>query len=327
MHNNCKTFGFLKCLMLGCMAAIFLSNPVFSQSMQMGTNFWFQDPNKGVKPFKDGVNFTDPSLTNPWRQVFLDEISMFKVLRFMDWAGTNNSSYHMWTQRAVKTDPDPQQYWVGKKDMAYEWMMDLCNRTNKDMWICLPHKVVNRNSGRSGNMPSDFVRKLAVLLKHGVDMKDINLGAKVGYNYASLASKDKQWFINNGGVQTSAPLRGDLKIYIEYSNEVWNTVFDQTNYAKAEGLAMGIDTDQWVAISKFSAYAHALIWQAFDDVFGPNNSRTIKVLGSQHGQTWHLDRKYEIFNSNYWSPKNQRPDKIAVAPYFGHNVNGSSATV
>ncbi len=23
--------------------------------------------------------------------------------------------------------------------MAYEWMIDLCNRTQRDMWVCVPH--------------------------------------------------------------------------------------------------------------------------------------------------------------------------------------------
>ena len=30
--------------------------------------------------------------------------------------------------------PDPVQ-----RPMAYEWMIDLCNRTQRDMWVCVPH--------------------------------------------------------------------------------------------------------------------------------------------------------------------------------------------
>lgn len=104
--------------------------------MEVGTNFW--DVGWGGDsndPFVTG--FKDVHGENPWKAEFLDEIQIYTVFRFMDWAKTNNAveahgGRTRWEDRVKKSDRL-------QRPMAYEWMIDLCNRTQRGMWICVPH--------------------------------------------------------------------------------------------------------------------------------------------------------------------------------------------
>lgn len=108
------------------------SNPT-SGSMFMGTNFWDIRWGNGSKDyFASGVDFA--TVKNPWRSDFLAELAPYKVLRFMDWMLTNNSTETSWSQRTKQTD-------AKQAPVAYEWMIDLCNRTGADMWVTLGHQT------------------------------------------------------------------------------------------------------------------------------------------------------------------------------------------
>jgi len=104
--------------------------------MEVGTNFW--DVNWGGErndPFIDSHKKVTGE--NPWKQEFLEEIKIYNVFRFMDWGKTNNAVQahtggRSWDERVKKSDRL-------QRPMAYEWMTDLCNRTGRDIWICLPH--------------------------------------------------------------------------------------------------------------------------------------------------------------------------------------------
>jgi len=105
-------------------------------AMEVGTNFW--DVGWGGEandPFVDGHKNVRGD--NPWKPEFLDEIRVYTVFRFMDWGKTNNAveahgGKTRWEDRVKKSDPV-------QRPMAYEWMIDLCNRTQRDMWVCVPH--------------------------------------------------------------------------------------------------------------------------------------------------------------------------------------------
>jgi hypothetical protein len=105
----------------------------FGGSMKLGTNFW--DPAWGIwgDIFKAGVQPTTIANTpDPWNPVFLDEVRRYQVLRFMDFAQTNYNTERTWSQRTPKTGT------AGSYRLAWEWMIDLCNRTNADLWINVP---------------------------------------------------------------------------------------------------------------------------------------------------------------------------------------------
>ncbi len=107
-------------------------------------------------------------------------------------------------------------------------------------------------------------------------------------------------------------LEADRRIYIEYSNEVWNWNFVQSRYAVERGKQdLGVEEGQaphraWVAHRSREIFA---IWE---EVFG-GTERFVRV-NPAHGanirvarQTMDYKDAHEIF------------DAIAIAPYFGFN--------
>ncbi len=119
-----------------------------TEPMKIGTNFWFMAPWSGETPFKADVNWATAYANNEdvWNPTFVAELQPYTSLRFMDWGSTNHSAVEHWAQRRLPTDPNnPNIDFNGDSTavvpgLAYEWMIDLCNRTHKDMWVCLPHK-------------------------------------------------------------------------------------------------------------------------------------------------------------------------------------------
>ncbi len=191
--------------------------------------------------------------TQPFHPLFLERIAPFAVLRFMDWGSTNNSTVSDWSQRKR---PDYRSMHA-RGGVAYEVMADLCNRTGKHMWVCVPHKATD-----------DYVRQLATLLRDRLDPS--------------------------------------LKLFVEYSNEVWNASFRQYSEVNAVAKSRGLTSYAWYAQRSVQ------IFKTFEQVLG-GRSRLVRVLGSQHGNPW---VGKQILNA---TPAGAA-DVLAIAPYFGHRL-------
>jgi hypothetical protein len=99
--------------------------------MKIGTNYWTVSWGGGAAdPFRDG--HTNVTGEDPWKPEFLEETAFYTSHRFMDWNRTNNSEQRSWANRPQKGD-------VNQRTVAYEWMIDLCNRHQADAWITVPH--------------------------------------------------------------------------------------------------------------------------------------------------------------------------------------------
>ena len=112
-------------------------------------------------------------------------------------------------------------------------------------------------------------------------------------------------------------LAPDLKVYIEHSNEVWNAIFEQSNYAEQRGLSLGLSTDP----NRARLYYHSLrsveIFNIFASVFA-GNERLVRVMGSQASNPW-ISRQILEYRNAYLST-----DALAIAPYFGNYLGYTS---
>jgi hypothetical protein len=90
------------------------------------------------------------AVAQPFYQPFLDSITGFGTLRFMDWQQVNNSTIVHWSDRT------PVDYYTQAKKtgVAYEYQIDLGNTLNADIWINVPHLA-----------DDDFITQLATLVK------------------------------------------------------------------------------------------------------------------------------------------------------------------
>jgi hypothetical protein len=109
-----------------------------------------------------------------------------------------------------------------------------------------------------------------------------------------------------------------LDIYVEYSNETWNTSgpFTQTAYVQQQGVALGLHPDPFVAAQRFVALRSTQIWEIFEDEFG-GGERIVNVLATQSANTAVTQFRVEGINDPALNPRRAYPEALAIAPYFG----------
>ncbi|MFG0306519.1 MAG: GC-type dockerin domain-anchored protein [Phycisphaerales bacterium JB040] len=214
------------------------------------------DPNDHIRNVRVIMpGFEDSYEEHPFHPDFLETLSPFTTLRFMDWGSTNNSRIERWSER-----PTPARYTQqARGGVALEHMIKLCNELNADGWFCVPHRA-----------DDDYVRNMA---------------------------------------QTIADqLEPGRKAYIEYSNEVWNSMFTQYDYASQKGRDLGLATEPWVAAWRYTGYRSKQVFDIVDDYL-PSN-RLVRVLPGQAAVTEVLKQALSIDGVA------EATDAIAIAPYF-----------
>ncbi len=221
------------------------------------------DPIRNLRVIMPG--FQSTYLEQPFHSIFLQRLEPFACIRFMDWAKTNASPLTLWSQR---TKPDTYTQ-TREEGVALEYMIQLANTLDKDIWVCIPHLA-----------DDDYVMQCARLLRDTVEP--------------------------------------ELKIYVEYSNETWNGMFLQTGYVQDMGLALGLDTEGWVAGQKYVSLRSVQIWEIFEDEF-IDDSRLIKVMATQSANIWITNIRFDALNDPIINPDYLMPDALAIAPYFGKN--------
>ena len=105
-------------------------------------------------------------------------------------------------------------------------------------------------------------------------------------------------------------LRPNLRVYIEYTNEAWNSVFvPQAEHMKQTGYKLKLDKNRNIAGSKYYSLQSVRIFKAFERVFG-GTQRLVRVMGGMTTDT-RLTETLLGFQNAYKSV-----DAIAIAPYF-----------
>ncbi len=189
-----------------------------------------------------------------WHPTFLDRINdmPLRFLRFMDWGATNGSPQMTWNDRRLPTHVTqtgtlnrraPAEGFSGNRPtgVAYEYMVRLANEIGTDLWICVPHLA-----------DETYIRKLARLIRFGSDGVEPYTGP--------VASP------------VHPPLNPNLKVYLEYSNEIWSSgsSFPQGNWAQAQANALGISR------ARFNARKFCQVWNLFQQEFG-GTDRLVRV--------------------------------------------------
>jgi hypothetical protein len=113
------------------------------------------------------------------------------------------------------------------------------------------------------------------------------------------------------------------KVYVELSNEVWNTAFSQYQYAVTEGqatFASGLGSDYDYNRNWYGMRVAQMcdIWKS---VWGGDYSRVVCLLGAQAAVTASAT---EALDTTFWTGTGNGPasahaiNAIAIAPYFGY---------
>ncbi len=123
-------------------------------------------------------------------------------------------------------------------------------------------------------------------------------------------------YVRQFALQVKENLAPELKVYVEYSNEVWNSQFSQTRYSweKAKELGLGPKERPWEGGGMFYAQRSVEIFKIWEDVFG-GTDQLVRVLAWQAGNTWWMNGIVLPHQDAY-----QHADAIAIAPYVAMNV-------
>lgn len=111
-----------------------------------------------------------------------------------------------------------------------------------------------------------------------------------------------------------AQLDPSLRVYVEYSNEVWNSGFPQHGYAAGKASSLGLAGSDPAAA--YYVYASVRTYEGFEAVFGKGNPRLVKVLAGQAAWTGPCDAHMKALADAKINPKGTKPDFYAIAPYF-----------
>ena len=105
----------------------------------------------------------------------------------------------------------------------------------------------------------------------------------------------------------------ELKVYVEYSNEVWNGIFGQHRYAEeqAKQLGLGPKDRPWEGAAMFHARRSAEVFQIWENAFS-GRERLVRVIA------------WQAAGGAYWSDNMllgqgdtaKRCDALGIAPYI-----------
>lgn len=150
---------------------------------------------KLMRPLTPGSSQSYPTSTlfaNPIKAL----ISKFSVIRFMDYLGTNASAQTNWSDRPLPSwasfqrNPGGAYGWQGIGG-PWEHVIQLMNETGKDAWINIPVRATDA-----------YIKNVALMFAYGSD----------GVNPYTSPQANPVY----------PPLKANLKVYVEYSNELWN---------------------------------------------------------------------------------------------------------
>jgi len=246
-----------------------LVNPGPGSKFFVGANFWRIDWEGADDFFVSNVDWT--SVANPWQPQLLADLAPYKVLRFMDWnlANDDPNPQAVWNTRKQKTDKQSGE------PVAFEWQIDLCNRTQKDCWISVPIQG-----------DAAYQQSLATLVYQLLDTK--------------------------------------LRVYVEYSNEVWNGSFPQSAIALANANRLGLPADanscckaDTIKTSNAYVYGAIRLFEQFESVFGKGSPRLVKVLSGQAAWDGPCQIHMLALKNKTVNPNGTMPTVYAIAPYFG----------
>ncbi|VGO15091.1 hypothetical protein PDESU_03671 [Pontiella desulfatans] len=208
-------------------------------------------------------------------------------VRYMDLQSTIMTREKEWQDRRLPTDCFqvgpintiiPATPWTVEKmssvGMAYEHIIRMCNETQIDPWICVPFDA----------SPA-YMTNMANLFMYGSDGE---------YPYTSAVTNPAY-----------PPLDSNLKIYLEFANEVWN-------YRQDDLLAdRGVLNNGQYAAQKFSD-----TWEVFESVLGTNRIVRAAAVWTANGNGFTTD----LLNELYGNSSLLKPEVIAGTTYFGSGI-------
>jgi hypothetical protein len=191
--------------------------------------------------------------------------------------------------------------WRGVTVLRFmDWMNT--NNSKQQKWVDRP-KTESATWTRDGGIPLEVMINLSN-----------RLGADPWFCMPHLADDE---YVRNFAKLVKEKLHPARRVYVEYSNEVWNGQFEQSRWAGQKGLDLKIGEKPWDAGWHYTARRSVEIFKIWDGVFGGREAsakRLVRVLASQAGNAYVAEQILKFEDAH------KSADALAIAPYFGMNV-------
>lgn len=226
-------------------------------------------------------------------RVLAAQLRGLSIIRYMDALNTNAAPETSWSTRAIPgsrrnlqgfnpfagaTASNAFGYVGGNTStgVPFEYIVAIANATGTDPFICIPAMA-----------DDTFIRNVALLFKYGSD----------GVQPYTSPQANPVW----------PPLDPERRLYVEYSNEVWNTNsgFRQNHFSRYESVRLvnadlnhPLNSDRvvttagsaadavWTLRARYTVWRAAAVSDIFRDVFGADIHRRVRPLFC-----WQIRRK------------------------------------
>lgn len=102
------------------------------------------------------------------------------------------------------------------------------------------------------------------------------------------------------------------RAYVEYSNEVWNSIFEQHRYAADQGRRLGLGEKPWEAAWRYTAQRSQEMFAIWERELG--KGRLVRVLAGQAANPYVAEQIVGFRDAA------KGADALAIAPYLSLNV-------
>lgn len=267
---------------------------------------------EGTIEYKLGAK-KDETVSQPGRDIFYAEVDKNLHLRITK-TDPNNTGNYIRNIRVIPEEyeqidktqifnPDFLKSLEGYQVLRFmDWMKT--NKSEQQEWNDRPK--VNDVNYFSKGVPVEVM---------------VELANQTGINpWFTLPHKANDNYVRNFAKYVKENLNPNLKVYVEFSNEVWNKQFPQAGYAQDQGKQEFADLKLGDDIKHFYWYGKRSmeIAQIWDEVFGVEKERVIGVLATKAANIDAGKKSLEYIESvAKLSYKEAGIDAIAIAPYFG----------
>ncbi len=174
-------------------------------------------------------------------------------------------------------------------------------------------RQVNWSNRPTPNMQTQGI-DIGMALEYMIQLAN-TLNADPWFCMPHLASDD---YIRQFAQMVKKQLKPNLKVYIEYSNECWNSIFGQARYCRDKGKELGLSDNDYQAQLRFYSRRSVQIFKIWQEVFG-GKDRLVRVLAAQSANPWTSEQVMDFEDAYKYA------DVLGIAPYFGYEL-GSPKT-
>ena len=176
------------------------------------------DPIRNIRVLMPGTETTYEA--EPFYSLWLEKLSIFPSVRFMDW-GTTNS----WGQPDNWTWDDPSLFawddraqmnhytWATNKGIPYEMMIKLLNDFDLDGWVCVPHRASD-----------EYIENMAALFKENLETER-HLTVEYSNEIWNWIFGQTHWLNKYGCEAQNISWPEGVVPYVQNCLDIWTDVF------------------------------------------------------------------------------------------------------